>query len=428
MARKKHLINVHTGTGTTEPSEASLYLGEIAVQHTPNNPALWIKVGENESSNIYEKFIGETEIIDLLNNTEIILGSGYTYSGIPYVTSATNISDAYSALTEIVLNGESIEPLSAAVISLSAGVKSNEYVAASALNYLNARINELSGNTGSGAEPLSAAVISLSGAVVTISGSSGGDIEPLSSATHSHVTNNNIHVTSQDKTTWDEKQDAIQDLSDIRSWASSGASAYTAVTALSSVTEDHIEDTDIHLPEVTSSDNGKVLQVEQGSWTPKMPINVYGGTEEPSSDLGNNGDIYLQSNPVVIYETDGTTGLLGHNQNGYDNQWQLENLDLTPYKEIRCYFKASNTGDSSTYTPAVVVTVPLDDAAKGPNIYTGAIMVPLPFNRNREYLVSCAVDTTKTKFQVIHQNTLWDITTSDANNTGRYLYKIEAYV
>lgn len=159
-----------------------------------------------------------------------------------------------------------------------------------------------------------------------------------------------------------------------------------------------------------------------------MPITVYGGTDEPDSDLGNNGDIYLQSNPVIIYETDGTTGLLGHNQNTYENQWQLENLDLTPYKEIRCYFKASNTGDSSTYTPAVVVTVPLDDAAKGPNIYTGAIMVPLPFNRNREYLVSCAVDTTKTKFQVIHQNTLWDITASDANNTGRYLYKIEAYV
>ena len=397
MARKKHLINVHTGTGTTEPTGASLYLGEIAVQHTSTDPALWIKIGTTEESDDYEKFIGETEILEIISG-------------------ATDIA-----------------PLSAAVVSLSAGVKSNEYVTALALNELDRRIDEISGNTGGGGgdvAPLSAAVISLSGAVITISGNSGGgaDVGPLSSATYSHVTNDSIHVTSSDKTTWSGKQDAINDLSDIRNGANSGASAYTAVTALSAITEDHIEDTGKHLPDVTASDNGKMLTVVNAEWSPKMPITVYGGTDEPSGDLGNNGDIYLQSNPVIIYETDGTTGLLGHNQNTYENQWQLENLDLTPYKEIRCYFKASNTGDSSTYTPAVVVTVPLDNAAKGPTIYTGGVMVSLPFNRNREYLVGCAVDATKTKFQVIHQNTLWDITASDANNTGRYLYKIEAYV
>jgi hypothetical protein len=62
MARKKHLINVHTSTGTTAPTGASLYLGEIAVQHTPSNPAIWIKMGTSESSNQYEKFIGSTEV------------------------------------------------------------------------------------------------------------------------------------------------------------------------------------------------------------------------------------------------------------------------------------------------------------------------------------------------------------------------------
>jgi hypothetical protein len=131
MARKKHLINVHTSTGTTAPTGASLYLGEIAVQHTPNDPGLWIKVGSDESSMDYEKFIGETEIIELIDNSEIILGSGYTYSGLPYVNSATTIANAYSALTKEMID--------------------NETVVAAALNDLNGRVIELSGNTG-GAE------------------------------------------------------------------------------------------------------------------------------------------------------------------------------------------------------------------------------------------------------------------------------------
>ena len=398
MARKKHLINVHTGTGTTSPTGASLYLGEIAVQHTPDNPALWIKMGTGETSTDFEKFIGETEILALISG-------------------ATDIA-----------------PLSAAVISFSAGVRSDEYVIAAALNTLNDRIDELSGGTGGGGAdvaPLSGAVVSLSAAVVTISADSGvrSDLQALSSATQSHISDTDVHVTTAQTTAWNGKQDAINDLTTIRNNAKSGASAYTAVTALSSATVSHVSDTGKHLPTVSSSDNGKVLTVQQGSWTPKTPITVYGGTDTPGSDLGNNGDIYLQSNPVVIYETDGTTGLLGHNDTNVTGNWQLENLDLTPYKEIRCYFKSSTLTAATGYTPSVVVTVPLDDASVSSAYgYVGSTMTPLPWNRNREYLVTCAVDSTKTKFQVVHQNTLWDVTASDANSDGRYLYKIEAYV
>ena len=77
MARKKHLINVHTSTGTTAPTGASLYLGEIAVQHTPNDPALWIKMGTAQTSTDYEKFIGETEILNLISgNSVFVRGEG----------------------------------------------------------------------------------------------------------------------------------------------------------------------------------------------------------------------------------------------------------------------------------------------------------------------------------------------------------------
>ena len=133
MARKKHLINVHTSTGTTAPTGASLYLGEIAVQHTPNDPALWIKVGSAETSTEYEKFIGKTEIINLLEDTKI-LGSGYTYSGLSYINSSTTIADAFSALTNEMFK--------------------DEKVVAAALNDLNGRVDEISAATGDNTELL----------------------------------------------------------------------------------------------------------------------------------------------------------------------------------------------------------------------------------------------------------------------------------
>ena len=49
------------------------------------------------------------------------------------------------------------------------------------------------------------------------------------------------------------------------------------------------------LPSVSSSDNGKILQVVNGAWALVTPASLYSGTETPSNSLGNNGDIYLQT-------------------------------------------------------------------------------------------------------------------------------------
>ena len=307
--RKKHLINVHTSTGTTAPTAADLRLGEIAVQHTPDEPGLWIKMGTSESSDEYEKFIGSTEITNMFEDSKI-LGSGYTYSGIPYVNSSTTLAGAYSALTREMID--------------------NEKVVAAALNDLNGRVIEISGNTpdmtnyydkgevehiisvsgGTDVSPLSGAVVSLSAGTIALVGSSAASVfssaktytdskiakldstghtsdsghyltsvtitdgiitavgeEPvpgetdittatsgngnvisnltvtghqitmvkgvtaatstqvstLSAATHTHVTNGEIHVTGAQKTAW-------------TNGANSGASAYTMVQNLSAVT------------------------------------------------------------------------------------------------------------------------------------------------------------------------------------------------
>ena len=475
MARNKHLINVHTSTGTTAPSGASLYLGEIAVQHTPNEPALWIKVGTSNDSEVYERFIGETEIVDLIANSEVLLGDGYTYSGLPYVTSATNIADAYSALTKEVLDNEyviakalndlnsrvdeisgdtggggtDVGPLSAAVISLSAGVKVNEYVAAAAINYLNDRINEISGSSGGGGQdvsPLSAAVLSLSAAVITVSANTGGggggqDVSPLSAAVislsgattgisqglnslssatstlsgaaHTKITNVSGAVVSVSASVVTNGQN-INTVSGIVETLSGD------VVSLSGAVEDTITGVTLNGSSATVTDRVAAL-------TSSI---IYAGTQMPSQSLGNNGDVYLQADSVVLYETDGTTGLLGINDtaSSLSSNWQLEDMDFTPYRYIKCYFKASSGVNNTAFTPAVIVTVQLDSASLGTTAYIGETMTPLPFNKNRQYLVGCAVDSTKTKFQVIHQDTLWDITASDANSNGRYLYKIEGYI
>ena len=49
------------------------------------------------------------------------------------------------------------------------------------------------------------------------------------------------------------------------------------------------------LPTVSSSDNGKILQVVNGVWTLVSPATIYSGTGTPSNSMGNDGDIYLQA-------------------------------------------------------------------------------------------------------------------------------------
>lgn len=53
---------------------------------------------------------------------------------------------------------------------------------------------------------------------------------------------------------------------------------------------------DSRLPDVTSSNEGEVLMVVNGAWSVEELsfCTYYTGTSNPSSSLGNNGDLYLQ--------------------------------------------------------------------------------------------------------------------------------------
>ena len=49
------------------------------------------------------------------------------------------------------------------------------------------------------------------------------------------------------------------------------------------------------LPDVTATDNGKILRVVNGAWALVTPTVVYTGTGTPEQSLGNDGDLYLQT-------------------------------------------------------------------------------------------------------------------------------------
>lgn len=120
-----------------------------------------------------------------------------------------------------------------------------------------------------------------------------------------HTASTTVHVTSTEKSTWNGKQDAISDLSTIRTNAESGATAYqnmiTGVTingSAATITNKNASiaiETGSGLPSVTSQDNGKILQVVNGQWALVTPSTIYTGQGAPDNLLGIDGDIYLQT-------------------------------------------------------------------------------------------------------------------------------------
>ena len=125
--------------------------------------------------------------------------------------------------------------------------------------------------------------------------------------------------------------------------------------------------------------------------------------------------------PVTIYD-DST----GFEANGKDvGSWQLDNLDLTPYKRLKFYVKAS--GDSNdNRTPMHVVEMHLDDRCKNSIGFTAGHMSVNPNNRNRIHCVTFAVNEAKTAIQFVAANSLYG-TASTSSSGDRCCYLIEGY-
>lgn len=198
--------------------------------------------------------------------------------------------------------------------------------------------------------------------------------------------------------------------------------------------------------------NGTSLPVSNKSVNITALTEVYDGLDSSATTVAlaaNQGRVlkeYIDSNfakmPVVLYETDGTTGLLGVNNNELGYNWQLENQDFTPYKFLRCYIKEADMSiTGNALTPSMVIDLPLDVAALAKSANDSTALNPLtpcdiyvagaaacnPSDQNRVFNVLVAVDSTKTKFQVVCENSLYGTAQTNRNTDGRYCYKIEGY-
>lgn len=97
---------------------------------------------------------------------------------------------------------------------------------------------------------------------------------------------------------------------------------------------------------------------------------------------------------------------------------------------VKVFIKGSNNNDTDTnLTSPIIVTIPLDDGiiAGGATVYTGSGVIAGTNNHNRLWLTYCAVDSTKTKFQLIRTISLYGTAGTEASDNGRFLYRIEGW-
>lgn len=142
------------------------------------------------------------------------------------------------------------------------------------------------------------------------------------------------------------------------------------------------------------------------------------------------GNVVFDINTQRIYVgiKDGEPVKFGGRLDLSDGAWQLTGKQFSPYKYVRCYFKQADVGQTSNYaTPSLVVTIPLDEASKSSqyNAYVGSATGSNMNDKNVFFVCTCAIDSTKTKFQVVEQKSIYGTITGDRNTDGRYCYKIE---
>ena len=315
MAKRKHLINVHTSTGTTAPTGASLYLGELAVQHTTNDPAIWIKMGASESSNSYEKFIGQTEINNLVGGTSGLVNS----LSASVVTNKNNITNLSGATTAISQNLNNLSAVTLTGVSLNGtAVTVTDHVAA--ITGVQTTISDLAtirNNAASGKAAYDGYI--------------------------AHSANTDIHVTAAQKTAW-------------TNGANSGASAYTDVRNLSAVT---ITGVSMNGSNVTVTNKvatlGTVITAETklssastgtGNVVTDIAVNDHNITFTKGLKAASDDDIQALSAATTAHTADTTAHITSDERTRWNNAWTSGVSAYTKVEQL----SAATTAINNTLT------------------------------------------------------------------------------
>lgn len=126
--------------------------------------------------------------------------------------------------------------------------------------------------------------------------------------------------------------------------------------------------------------------------------------------------------PHIIY--DDATGFEASDKDV--GNWQLTGLDLSPYKRVKFYIKAAESG--STGSPSHIVEIHLDDRARNAQgHFTGGHTAIFPDADGKFHNVTCSVSSDKTSvgFNRCHR---YSASTSATSLGGRCCYLIEGYL
>ena len=141
----------------------------------------------------------------------------------------------------------------------------------------------------------------------------------------------------------------------------------------------------------------------------------------------------FQRKPDVVWEvTDVSQGLnaLQANISATGVNWQLTDLDLTPYKRIKVYAKGGQGSTNAGTTGAMIVEILLDPrmaiTSQGGH-YVGSALSQKPNDSNRYASLTCAVSADKTKFAVLRQTSLYGTAATTNNDIGASVVLIEGY-
>jgi hypothetical protein len=125
--------------------------------------------------------------------------------------------------------------------------------------------------------------------------------------------------------------------------------------------------------------------------------------------------------PVKIY--DNPTGFEANNKDV--GNWSLDGLDLTPYKRVKFYIKAAESG--GTGSPSHIVEIHLDDRAKNSQgHFTGGHTAIFPESEGKFHNVVCSVSGDKTAV-AFNKAYRYSASTAATSSGGRYCYLIEGY-
>lgn len=137
----------------------------------------------------------------------------------------------------------------------------------------------------------------------------------------------------------------------------------------------------------------------------------------------------IRLKPVVLWEAQTTAqGILATESDiSASPNWQITNLDMTPFKYVELYIRAGGSANIN-YTPGVIVTIDLSTINKSTfGHFLGSAVVQEPNDRNRLLAVSAAVSEDKTSIIFNRCTSLYGTAATDANNDGRILYKVVGY-